>query len=585
MKNLCAVIVMLLSFSAVMGQTVKGKTKTVKMKFEPQYEFTLPPNLYVNMDFADANGNGLIEAEETAKLTLNIENKGTGPAQGLKVKLTSQTYDPEFKIGDEVFIREIEPGASKQVILNLEAGFNVKTNEHKIQINVTEHFGYDMDPATLVLNTLEYQKPKLVFSGMDIYDKGEGTGAIVADGQLQAGELVKAKIVVQNIGNNVARSVKFDIKSSDNNIYIKNGKGLLGDINIGEVKEFWVSISPNKRVDVDGNLPIYISLESEKGRGNLQNHQLPLALNQRPPKAETLAVKANLDELKKQVARFEYKSDKYTATISAKNVDAIPKTKTQRTDAVAVVIGVEDYENIPDAPYAKRDAEVMARYFKDVLGVENVISHTDEEVTGFFFINIFDPNSGKLLRMINKGETEVFVYYSGHGIPEKDGKDVYLFPADGKLEMLNVMGYSLNKLYKNLDALGAKNVTVILDACFTGSSRSSESLSAQNVSNTKGVKIKPREVQPWQSNDNFRVFSSSRDDQTSLGFDDAETGLFTYYIAIGLQGEADLNSDKKITARELRNYVTAKVSETSKKIRGEQTPQFFGNDDLILVEF
>ncbi len=586
MRIICLLLVLLLSYTVIsVGQTVRGKSKTVKMKFEPQYEFTLPPNLYVNMDFVDDNGNGLIEAEETAKLTLNIENKGAGPAQGLKVKLTSQTYDPEFKIGEEVFIREIKPKESKQIILNLEAGFNVKTNEHKIQINVTEHFGYDMDPATLVLNTLEYQKPKLVFSGMDIYDKGEGTGPIVSDGQLQAGELVKAKIVVQNIGNNIAKNVKFSVQSNDKNIYIRDGNGLLGDIKIGEVKEFWVGISPNKRVDTEGNLPIYITLESEKGKGNLQNHQLPLALNQRPPKTETLAVKANLDELKKQVARFEYKSDKYTATISAKNVDVLPKANTQRTDAVAVVIGVEDYENIPGAPYAKRDAEVMSRYFKDVMGVKKVITHTNEEVTGFFFINIFDPNSGKLLRMINKGETEVFVYYSGHGIPEKDGKEVYLFPADGKLEMLDVMGYSLNKLYKNLDAMGAKNVTVILDACFTGSSRSSETYTAQNVSNTKGVRIKPREVQPWQSNNNFRVFSSSRDDQTSLGFDEAETGLFTYYLAIGLQGEADLNKDKKITACELRNYVTSKVSETSKKIRGEQTPQFFGNDDLILVEF
>ena len=564
--------------------TVSDKSQSVKMKMQPQFEFTLPPNLFVNMQFADDNGNGIIEAEEKAKLTLDISNKGSGPAQGLKVKLTSQNYDPAFYIGEEVFIREIKPEQSKKIEIPINAGFNVKTNEHKIQINVTEYFGYDMDPATLVLNTLEYQKPEIVLAGMEIFDKGEGTGTIVADGQLQAGEMVKAKIIIQNIGNNVANNVKYNVVSKDNNIFIKDGQGTLGNFSIGEVKEIWVTISPNKRVDYNGNLPLYISATPEKSVGGLTNYQLPLALNQRPPKTETLAIKADFDKMKKQVARFEYKSEKYTANITAGNIDAIPTARKKRNNAVAIVIGVEKYQNIPPAPYAAHDAEIMAKYFKETMGIEKVITHIDNEVSGFFFINTFDPNNGNLMKLINKGETDVFVYYSGHGIPEKDGKDVFLFPSDGKLEMLQVMGYSMNKFYENLNAMGAKSVTVILDACFTGSSRTSEKFTAENVSNTKGVKIRPLAIMPWQANPNFRVFTSSTNEQTSLGFDASETGLFTYYLAIGMQGDADENKDKTITAAELRNFVTSKVSETSKKIRGEQTPQFFGDDNFVVVE-
>jgi hypothetical protein len=583
-----SVLVMLLAFgfmSYLNGQVVSSKSNVVKMTIEPAYEFTLPPNLFVDMKFSDDNGNGIIEADENAVLQIAIMNKGAGPAQGLKVTLASQITDYAFSIGDDIFIKEIKPGDSLNLSIPLKASANVKSNQHQIQIDITEFFGYNMDPATLTVNTLEYQRPEIVFIGMDIYDQGEGTMAIKADGQLQAGEMVKVKLIVQNIGKNTALNSKYNISSRDSNIRIVGGSGDLGDMIVGQVKEIWVTVSPNKLIKYDSNLPIYIDVTEKVGKGSLLAYQLPLALNKIPPKTEIVVVEPDYGKMNQQVARIEYKSDKYTSNIGSKDINAIPATTTKRQDAVAIVIGIEEYQNIPSAPYAARDAEIMTRYFKEVLGIENVITEINEDVSGFFFINIFDTKTGKLNKMINKGQTDVFVYYSGHGIPEKDGNDVYLFPSDGNLEMLDVQGYSLNKLYANLDAMGAKSVTVILDACFTGSSRASTTFMAENVSNTKGTIIKPRINQPWQTNPNFRVFASSRDDQTSLGFDESGTGLFTYYLAIGLQGDADLDKDGKITANELKTFVTDNVSETSVKIRGQQTPQFFGNDEFTIVEF
>jgi len=567
------------------AQVIKGRSENVPLKMEQKFEFTKPPILYVDMKFSDDNGNGIVEADEKAVLTIVISNKGAGSAQGLKVKTTSNNNDPNFQIDSEFSINEIKPGNSDTVLVEMYAGMNVLSREHHIDITITEYFGYDMDPAALILNTLEYQRPEIVFSGLDIYDRGEGTVAIDYDGQLQAGEMVRVKIVIQNIGNNIAKNSVFQIESRDNNIYIEGGQGTIGDMKIGEVKEIWMTISPNKRVDYKGSLPIYLTVKEDIGKGSLIGFQLPLALNQRPPATETLEVKADLTMIQQQVAVFEYKSDRYTSNIAARSVDAIPLTKSKRPDAVAIVIGVEKYENMPPAPYAAKDAQLMTKYFKDVLGIDKVITYIDKEVSGFIFMNIFDPNLGDLQKIINKGQTEVYVYYSGHGIPDKDGKDVYLFPYDGKIEMLDVMGYSLNKLYKNLDLLEAKSVTVILDACFSGSSRASNMYVAENVSQTKGTRIIPPEVRPWETNPNFRVFTSSKDEQTSLGFDESGTGLFTYYLAIGLQGDADLNEDKIIYASELMQYVSGEVSKISKKIRGEQNPQFYGNDNFVLVEF
>lgn len=575
------------SVSYTQNDVVEGKSNSVKISLKPEYERGLPPNLFVDLNFKDDNNNKILESSENGVLELNIFNKGSGSAQGLIVEVKDIVIDDEFVIeNNKQEIYFIHPDKSRKVTFPIKAGFDVKSAEHKLSISVREQFGYDMDPAYLVLNTLEYQKPEIVFSGMEIVDQGEGTGAIKIDGQLQAGELVKAKLVIQNIGQNIAKNTTYKVESRDENIYIENGEGQLGDLGIGEVKEFWVSISPNKRVDKSDKLPVYLTVNDEIGRGSMDYFQLPLSLNQLPPQTNIKEVKADIDKLKQQVARFEYTSDKFKTNLGdIIDISLVSPSKTKRNKAVAVVIGVENYENIVPAPYAANDADIMKEYFKTRLGVDQVVVYKDDEISGFAFDDIFNPDIGELQKAVVKDETDVFVFYSGHGIPSKDGKNIYLFPSDGRVERLSDQGYNINTFYENLEKLEAKSITVFMDACFSGSSRSSESISEENIIAAKGINIKPVVLKPWEKNENFSVFNSSMANQTSLAFDPSLNGLFTYYLCVGMQGDADANSDKKITYGEMQDYLKANVENTSKKIRGLQTPTFNGNRDVILLEF
>ncbi|MBM3435356.1 MAG: hypothetical protein FJY07_03955, partial [Bacteroidetes bacterium] len=475
----------------IFGQKIiSGKSDLTSVKLIPEYVRGIPPNLFVKYEFQDDNRNGILEANETAKLNIEISNKGKGPAQGLLVKVNDNIFDKELFIEGGKEVAYIYPDQKVQVNIAIKAGLSIKSAEHKLEISVAEHFGYDMDPAYLILSTLKFQEPELVFSGLGIVDSGQGTGTIEEDGELQAGELVKVKLVVQNVGQNIAKHTTFKVESTDNNIYITEGQGNLGDLSIGEVKEFWISLSPNKRVTTQGKLPIYLSLTNDYNKGNIKDFQLPISLNQKPPETSIVEVKPDIESLKQQVARFEYTSNKITANVgNIIDIRKVAPSKTKRSDAIAVIIGIEKYEYFAPAPYAANDAEVMKEYFRNVLGIQKVYVYTNSEVSGFFFDNHFDPNFGAIQKAIVKGKTELFVFYSGHGMPSKDGSTVYLFPSDGRIEALDRQGYDLNKLYNNLEALGARSVTLFMDACFTGDSRASEQIETQNLVTMKGIRI------------------------------------------------------------------------------------------------
>lgn len=272
----------------------------------------------------------------------------------------------------------------------------------------------------------------------------------------------------------------------------------------------------------------------------------------------------------------------YVSSLPIVSLDSLPDDVPVRPYSVAVIIGVEHYDFIPVAPYATRDAELISHYIKALLGVDKVIVHKDKEVSGFFFENLFDAEEGELARIIEKGKTDLYVYYSGHGIPAADGGEVYMLPADSKMRLIEKQGYSLNTLFEQLDKLQTKSTTVFIDACFSGLGKFSQSGTPLNLMRTKGVKVKPLLYQPWLLNSGFRVFTSSSVNQAALVLDEAQAGLFTYFLAIGLRGKADLNRDGHMTAGELYRYIYENVSETSKKIYQEQTPCFYGDDSFIL---
>ena len=283
-------------------------------------------------------------------------------------------------------------------------------------------------------------------------------------------------------------------------------------------------------------------------------------------------VNNNIAETLVTVVRDEFIPDQTLA-----DVDLPPKTNMSNPDALAVVIGVESYQYVPDATYAYNDAEVFREYLAETMGMkrQRIKLATNSKATQAELSKLLGPN-GWLARNIAKGKSDVVVYFSGHGIASPDAKSSGLLPHD--VDPNYSVGLQTTQLYRDLAAMGAKSVTVFLDACFTGQTRNSEML----IANARPIVIQPLAAAVPE---NITVISAASGAQISGALEEKEHGLFTYFLLKGLGGDADKNNDKSINVNELNSFISAKVKEQAALNGREQTPEIQGSSDSVLVSF
>lgn len=596
-KILIMCVIVLLGTFSVQGQNTSKEPMKFNLSKVKSFE-GMPPDLYVECNFIDANGNFILEAMETGIIELIVTNKGAYNDK-IRIKITPEKQRPELSVGSIDNLISISEDEKVSFTIPVSATIDMPTDSIKLKIEIKEPFGYDTD-AYLVLRTYEYQKSQLEVVGVQLVDAGEGLKTRKRDGRLQKGEIVMAYLTVQNKGQGLAEGINYTIKSTDTNVFINRLKnyeenGSLKDLKVGETAQIAVKISPNNSFrNLSEYLPVYITLTEKYNKGTLANAVLPIPLDKTIAKPNIVDIKPDLDKLLAMKKTEVYSaSDKFSSNIKVKDISSPSLGIPMYPNAVAIVIGAEknQYSEMAIAPYAANDADIMEKYFKFSLGIKDVRVFKNEEVTNYKLSDIFDYESnGELRRTVVPGVTDVFVFYSGHGIPHKDasGKsDVFLYPWDARVEMISQRGYSINRLYANLERLGAKSVTVFMDACYSGSSKQSASYKPVPITGGKGIDVVVEDIgtKPWIEDPSFRLFTSSSNDQQSYGYDPSNSGMFTYYVAAGLQGDADSNGDGDITLFELRDYVSSNVSKTASQLLNvKQTPLLFGEEDMVLVK-
>ncbi len=278
------------------------------------------------------------------------------------------------------------------------------------------------------------------------------------------------------------------------------------------------------------------------------------------------------------------KENEVSGTVDVDVDTDIPRGAIKRPYGVAVVIGNQRYEaekkGLSDVKYAERDAVAVRRYLVQVMGYDpaNIIYRTD--VSSGDMRNIFGSKEnpeGILHRFIRSGRSEVFIYYVGHGAPGPGGGANYLVPVDAAVDYIINNGYSLALFYDILTKLPAKEVTVVLDACFSGYSAAGPLFK----------KISPgmlKSKQPVRKMANGAVFCGADKDQVCAWYPAKRHSLFTYFFLKGLGGKADKNGDKKITTGEMKAYLQDEVPYwAGREVNRKQNPLVTGDGDAVLT--
>ena len=507
--------------------------------------------------FREPGGNGVLDAAESGSLHLRIANDGLGPAR-VSVRLT-----PLGPVEDLLFIRywtvgELLPGQSRSVEIPLKAGLDVADGQGEVRVEVVDETNRGSLPFTLRFPTRALDAPEFRIVLRD-YDDGGFFRGNRPDGRVSAGEMIQVTANIQNMGG-TAEGVLATVQAKGREegvVYYRNLEGnsdnqfVLERLETGEHRDvdFYFYTEPLfDRATVDFKLTVKEAL----GRFGTEE-VLSFDVGRSVETEAVLAVEAVQEQRREDVSPL---------TVAGIDIEEIPSgSRTRREQGLAVIMGIERYKHAPPATWKLRDATTFYQYSRDVLGIpeDRIMLRTDEDATKAEFDYIFDPKAGWLKKRLRDleaaAEADLFVYVAGHGYPDLATGRPYLIPHDVRPEQAT-NGVSLHDLYRTLNDLRTRSVTIFVESCFsgmTGYQSGPPQLLAMNTNPVGPVMERPL-VGPAMV-----VYTATSGDKPSSNRDDLKHGIFTYFVLKGLGGQADGDGDRAVTVEELYRYLTKAV--------------------------
>lgn len=194
----------------------------------------------------------------------------------------------------------------------------------------------------------------------------------------------------------------------------------------------------------------------------------------------------------------------------------------------AIVVGINNYDNLQPLKYAKRDAEAMMAWFGNEANFDQVFLFTEDSPAIKTNPPIpTQPTQGRFKRFLNaqfenpllKPEDNLWFFFAGHGKRYID-QDYLMFLDTDPTDYTTAI--SVEFITQRLRRCGADNVVLLIDACRDEGDRSGLGIGIQEH---KGV----------------ITFYSCTANQKSWEIDELQHGSFTYSLLEGLriQGEAN----------------------------------------------
>ena len=247
---------------------------------------------------------------------------------------------------------------------------------------------------------------------------------------------------------------------------------------------------------------------------------------------------------------------------------AIPQgIEGDKSDA-AVVVGVENYPQMPDVPFASADAKAFYDWLR---------TSETADPANIHLLQDFAPSKEAILSALRDAKEAVrpggrlWFYFAGHGIAHPNTGERLFVGWDAGPDTFAERSVSFDEIKS---AAQGTPLTVVADACFGGKGRG-------GVDITGGKRFMvPVEDLDTASDGEVESWFSVTDSEFSSPLEGAQHGAFTYFLVGGLSGWADKNRDKKVDTTELHEFV--KMSLRTVQIR-DQTPTFSGGKRTVIA--
>ena len=498
----------------------------------------LPPMLNVvpgSVRFIDADNNNVVDANEHCSIRFTIINSGRGDGYGCVARVQATGTTQGIHIQD-VPLPKLLKGEKHTIEIAIDANTDTQTGEITLDIYVDEPNGFSTEHITSTIGTHKLKTPFVHVASYKV------VGA--TSGILERRKPFNLQVIVQNTDQGEAQNVKVGIVIPDNvnRIGGESEYVTIASLKAGESRLLEYELIANQ--EAAEKMDIQIALSEKQGK-YAEDANIPLEFGQHI--GSSIAINVQRHDQDVEIKR---------ASLVSVVDENIPETNTKNNNTFAVIIANENYQSVAPVPYALNDGKIFREYCLKTLGIpEKQIKY------------IPNATGNQIKAQINWLQTlaEVFTnphiifYYAGHGIPDESSRTAYLLPVDGIGTDVST-GYKLDDLYAVLGKMPAENVTVFMDACFSGSKREEGMLAS-----ARGVAIKARSGMPQG---NMVVFSAAQSDETAYPNNEEKHGMFTYFLLKKLQ---DTKGD--VTLQELGEYITTNVSQQSILLNGKsQTP-------------
>ena len=509
----------------------------VKVNFEQQDFQGLTDNIHVPIklvlpEFAishqivDSNHNGIIEQGETVDLIVRVRNTGELDAGNVKLEFDFNKDGVVYTEQKTVDIGRLAAGQT--------------SNSQTFSFNVTRR----ATPGTLPINFTVRQddfSDKQLALALNITEEEAET--ITVAGQKKPEHM---KPVTTSVSSNIPPMVFIAMPQNQKRVAspFETVAGVVGDDK--GIANIEVRLN-GRRINSTRGIGIVATGTNQRKRNF--NLRIPLEIGK------------NVIE----VTAFDIDNLSASETLTVYR-------EAEKGEIYAAVIGINNYRHVPQLSYASKDARAFARYMRDNMGLDSdhLFELYDEQAT---MRNMKSLLGTELRKKAHKPEDTVFIFFAGHGAPEKDpsspdGDSIskYILAHDSDMNDLYTSAIPMDEIARIFSRIRAERIVFISDSCYSGGSGGRTVL----ASGWRAANISDKFLDRIAKAGKGRIIlTSSSAQEVSQESNKLGHGYFTYYLLEGLRGAADISNDGEIDVDEIYQYLNMRVADAT---NGSQHP-------------